>query len=206
MITNQKFLLMKSDKKNVVEIIADMKGWVDEMMLLREIAIGCGLEETIKWGGPVYTWEGKNILGLSSFKSYAGLWFYQGAFLNDPNNVLINAQEGLTKGLRQWRFASKKDIKPALIKKYILEAIRNAKDGKEIKPQKKAALPMPKEFASAFQKIKTLKASFAKLTPGKQREYIEYVAEAKGEDTRVRRVQKIVPMIENGIGLHDRYK
>jgi len=98
------------------------------------------------------------------------------------------------------------EIKPALVKKYILEAIKNAKEGKEIKPEKKAALPLPAELQTAFKQDKNAKACFEKLTPGKQREYLEYITEAKGEETRKRRVAKSIPIILEGRGLNDKYK
>ncbi len=68
------------------------------------------MKETIKWGAPVYTLDYKNIVGLGAFKSYVGLWFFQGALLNDEKKKLINAQEDKTKALRQWRFNSVKKI------------------------------------------------------------------------------------------------
>ena len=126
--------------------------------------------------------------------------------LSDPKGVLVNAGEGKTRGLRQWRFTSLEEIKPALVKKYILEAIKNAKEGKEIKPEKKAALPLPAELQTAFKQDKNAKACFEKLTPGKQREYLEYITEAKGEETRKRRVAKSIPIILEGRGLNDKYK
>jgi len=48
--------------------------------------------------------------------------------------------------------------------------------------------------------------SFEGLTFYKQNEYIMYIAIAKKEATRVARLQKIVPMILNGVGLHDKYR
>jgi uncharacterized protein YdeI (YjbR/CyaY-like superfamily) len=53
---------------------------------------------------------------------------------------------------------------------------------------------------------KKLKAQFDKLTPGRQREYAEYISTAKQEATKKRRLQKITPMIEKGIGLNDKYQ
>ena len=129
---------MRTTKTSVPDLIADMKPWVEEVMLLRDIILKTELKEEIKWGGPIYTLNGKNVVAIGAFKNYATIWFHQGVFLSDPNNVLINAQDGRTKGLRQWRFTSIKEIKPALVKKYVLEAIQNAKDGKEIKPEKKS--------------------------------------------------------------------
>ena len=196
---------MKSKSTNVIDIIAEMEPWVEELMLLREIILSTGLKEEIKWGGPIYTLDGKNVLAIGGFKNFATIWFHQGVFLSDPANVLINANEGNTRGLRQWRFTSMKEIKPALVKKYVREAIKNAKEGKEIKPEKKAPLAFPDVFAKAMKKDKALKTAFEKLTPGKQREYIEYITEAKQEETRMRRIEKSVPIILSGRGLNEKY-
>lgn len=197
---------MRTNKVNVPDLIAEMEPWVEELTLLREIILSTGLTEEIKWGGPIYTLDGKNVLAIGGFKNFATIWFHQGVFLSDPKGVLVNASEGKTRGLRQWRFTSMKEIKPPLVKKYILEAIQNAKEGKEIKPEKKAALPLPSELQAGFKNDKNAKACFDKLTPGKQREYVEYISEAKGEDTRKRRVAKSIPLILSGRGLNDKYK
>ena len=196
---------MKTDKSSAVDIISGMDPWVEEVMMLRDIILKTGLKEEIKWGGPIYTLDGKNVLAIGAFKNYASIWFHQGVFLKDPEKVLVSAGEG-TRALRQWRFASKKEIKPTLIRKYIEEAIANQKAGKEIKPERKPAIDVPAEYQSAFKKDKALKEAFSKLTPGKQREYLEHVSLAKTEETRHRRVEKSVPMIKKGAGLNDKYK
>ena len=197
---------MRTKHNNVPDLIHDMEPWVNEVTLLREIILCTGLDEGIKWGVPIYMHEGNNVVGISAFKSYVGMWFHQGVFLSDPKKVLINAQEGKTKALRQWRFQSKEEIKPALIKKYIKEAIQIAKEGKKIQPVKQKIVDMPEEFTTAFKKDKKLKAGFDQLTPGRQREYLEYVGEAKAIATRLRRLEKCIPMILAGKGLNDRYK
>jgi len=71
--------------KNFNEFISKQTHWKSTLNLLREIILSTGLEETIKWGIPVYTYDKKNIVGIGSFKSYAGLWFFQGALLKDAN-------------------------------------------------------------------------------------------------------------------------
>jgi uncharacterized protein YdeI (YjbR/CyaY-like superfamily) len=197
---------MRSQSSSVEEIISAMEPWVSELMLLREVILSTGLKEEIKWGGPIYTHNGKNVVSIGGFKNFATMWFHQGVFLSDPGGVLVNASEGKTKGLRQWRFTSMQEIKPTLVKKYVMEAIKNAEAGKEIKPEKKKQLPLPAELLAAFKTDKIAKAGFEKLTPGKQREYIEYISEAKGEDTRMRRVAKSVVLILSGRGLNDKYK
>lgn len=180
--------------------------WKTELARLREIMLSTELTEEVKWGAPCYTYEGKNLVGLGSFKSYFGIWFHQGALLSDPEQVLINAQEGKTKALRQWRFESKKDIKVRLIRAYVKEAIALQQQGQEIKPSRSKSQSVPTELSEALDKNKKAKSAFAKLTPGRQREYSEYIEQAKRQDTKQRRISKILPMIADGIGLNDQYR
>ncbi|GAA4277428.1 YdeI/OmpD-associated family protein [Aquimarina mytili] len=192
--------------KSVDEFIAKKGNWRKQLEVIRSIMLSTDMQETIKWGVPVYTVDGKNVVGIGAFKSYVGIWFYQGVFLKDHHKKLINAQEGKTKGLRQWRFTLKDEIDQNLVLRYVEEAIQNQKEGKEIKPEKSKALEIPSELSSALTENNTLKQSFEQFTPFKQKEFIEYIATAKREATRLSRVEKIMPMILNGIGLNDKYR
>jgi len=192
--------------KTVQAYLAAAKQWKPELKKLRAILKATDLEETVKWGAPTYTYDGKNLVGIGGFKHHFGLWFFQGALLADKKKLLINAQEGTTKALRQMRFEAASEINQKAIEAYVKEAIGLVKKGVEIKPQRKKAVAMPDELAAAFRKQRKAESSFNKLTPGKQREYAEYVATAKQDATKLRRVAKILPMIEAGVGLHDKYR
>jgi len=192
--------------KTVDDYIKNAKLWQPELKRLREILQSTDLTEEVKWGGPCYTFDGQNLVGIGGFKSYFGLWFHQGALLKDEKKVLINAQEGTTKALRQWRMQSAKDIKPAAIKAYAKEAIQLAKAGKKIGPQKKKSIVVPAELKKAFAKNTKAKKGFAALRPGLQREYTDHVASAKREETKQKRIEQILPMIAAGKGLHDKYR
>jgi uncharacterized protein YdeI (YjbR/CyaY-like superfamily) len=96
--------------------------WRAEAEKLRAIMRACGLREALKWGRPVYMAAGKNVVGIVVFKSYFGLWFFEGASLEDKERVLVNAQEGKTKSMRQWRMTKAADIRPATIRSYVREA------------------------------------------------------------------------------------
>lgn len=157
-------------------------------------------------GGPCYTYDGKNIVGIGGFKSYFGLWFHQGALLEDRDKVLINAQEGKTKALRQWRMHSASDIKSAVIKRYVKEAITLAREGKTIPTDRQRPIVLPPELEAALSQNKTAAARFSGLRKGLQREYADYIADAKRTDTRERRIARILPMIAAGQGLNDKYR
>ncbi len=191
----------------VTAYINNNNNWMQELNLLRSVLLALKLEETIKWGAPVYVHKGKNIIGMAAFKHYCGLWFFQGSFLADKQKVLENAQEGKTKALRQWRFYKIEDVQPNLVEKYVLEAIKNSEEGKELKPKRNTKpLEIPSELKAVLNKNEKLKEAFGKFSLSKQREFAEYIFTAKREATKLKRLEKIIPMIINGVGLNDKYK
>ena len=173
---------------------------------LREIVLKTELQEQLKWGAPVYTLENKNVLGIMAFKQHFGIWFFNGVFLSDPLKVLENAQEGKTKAMRHWKFNTAEEINAAAVAAYVNEAIENQKKGLEIKPQRSKSLEIPGLLQKALLSDNSLNESFQSLTPGKQREYCEFISSAKQEKTKLARLEKISPMIQKGIGLNDRYR
>jgi len=133
--------------------------------------------------------------------------FFQGCFLTDKEEVLENAQEGKTQAMRQWRFNELGEIDTILIKQYVLEAIKNSEEGRELKAKKNTKpIIIPKELQLELDKNDRLKETFNEFTLSKQREFINYISEAKRVATKEKRLEKIIPMILNGIGLYDKYK
>lgn len=197
--------MAKETSKEIEGYISRHPEYQQHLVKLRKVIRSTELVEAFKWGIPSYTINGKNVVGIGAFKSYAGLWFFQGSFLKDPHKMLINAQEGKTKGLRQIRFNSTGEIDETILREYLLEAIENQKQGKEIKPEKKPLI-IPGELKEALSSNGQLAEAFEELTTGKKKEYAEYIAEAKRSETKHSRLEKITPMILTGIGLNDRYK
>ena len=195
---------MKSSK-TPDQYYQNLTSFKTELESIRGILLETGLQETIKWGIPVYTLGKDNVVGVAAFKSYFGIWFYQGSLLNDSYNLLINAQEGVTKALRQYRMNSKDDIKAEAIKEYVFESIENFKNDRKILPEKKN-LYIPTLLQNRLDKSPDLSDKFNSLTNFKKREYAEYIDSAKRESTKMDRLEKIVPMILEGIGLNDKYR
>jgi len=179
--------------------------WGEELALLRNIIHKTELVETKKWGGEIYTINNKNVLGIGGFKNYFTIWFMNGVFLKDEAKVLVNANEGVTKGLRQWRFTLAKEVNEKLVLHYIHEAIANEKAGLSIKPEKKEAMQC-EFFEMELKKDKALQQALEKFSPYKQKEFWEYMATAKQEKTKVSRFEKIKPFILENRGLNDKYR
>lgn len=192
---------------SVEEYIEIHEKYSDALTMLRNIMNATELEETLKWSIPTYTINKKNVLGIGAFKHHFGIWFFNGVFLKDEHNLLENAQEGKTKAMRQMKFQSINDIDKNIVLQYVKEAIDNQKAGKEIKPDRsKKETVIPNELQTELNANKPLLNAFNALAPYKQREYCEHIATAKREATKQSRLEKIKPMILQGIGLHDKYK
>lgn len=179
--------------------------WSEELELLKSVIVKTELVETTKWGGIVYVLNGKNVLGIGGFKNYFTIWFFNGALLLDKKKALVNAQEGVTKSLRQWRFSSKEEVDEAAVLEYINEAITNEKQGKNSKPQKKEPI-ISELFQKELDADANLADAFLKFSPYKQYEFLEYIETAKREETKLSRIEKIKPMIKDNIGLNDKYR
>ena len=190
--------------KTVDDHIDSAPEWAAEkLIVLRQLVIKAGFTEEVKWGAPNYSGKGI-VLGLAAFKGWVSLWFHQGSFLKDEQNVLLSAQEK-TKGLRQWRFLPEDKIDEQLVFKYILEAKANDAKGLKIKVESKT-LVIPELLAEAMKEDGILKSAFESLTLGKQKGYAEHISSAKREVTQISRFEKCKPMIKLGVGLNDKYK
>ncbi len=190
----------------VEEYFLDQDKGRELVLTLRNILQESELEETLKWSTPCYTLKNKNVIGIVCFKNHIALWFFNGVFLEDKTRILRNAQEGKTKGLRQWVFNFTDILDVSLIKEYINEAIENQKQGKEIKPEKNKLVTISPEIKAAFEIESEFEKAFNNLTPSKQKDYIEHIDRAKRQTTKESRLAKIIPMIKRGEGLHDKYK
>ncbi len=192
--------------KTVDEYIANTPNWAEpKLTIVRNIALDVGLTETVKWGAPVYSHK-TNILGLGAFKNWVSIWFFNGVFLADDQNILLTAQDK-TKGLRQWRFLPDEDVPVEKMRAYILEAMANDEKGLKIEPKRNdEPIEIPLLLKEALEAKPGLMKLFESMSPSHQREYCGYINEAKREETKQRRVEKSIGLIASNKGLNDKYK
>lgn len=177
--------------------------WRNQLLQLREILLSTALKEEIKWGLPVFTFKGKNIVLLSAFNEYVALSFFYGAMLEDPDNILKKPGEHTEHAriITIYRDTQIDQLKSHILQ-FVNQSIKIVLEGK--KPQRVTKLPpIPEELHQKFAVVKGLKEAFEKLTPGKQRGYLIYFWSAKTQVARVRRIEKCVPRILAGKGLHE---
>ncbi len=189
------------------KVDAYMKGlkiWKAEAEELRALLLATDLVEDFKWGKPCYTYNGKNIIGLTPLKESCALNFFNGAVLSDPNGVLIMPGEHTQNG-RWMKFSSLLDIKKhtSLLKLFVKESFEIENSGIKKPKTVLTAITFPEELQSALKKDTKLNKAFNALTPGRQRAYLIYFMAAKQTETRIERIKKYTPKILCGKGFND---
>jgi len=167
---------------------------------IRGMLLHLGLREDLKWGRPVYSRDGINLIGFAVFKSYLGLWFFQGALLQDQFRVLVNAQEGKTQSMRQWRFSGPEELNLKLkqIKEYVVETLQKAQRPEKKKPNDAIHESGPDTVFERFLEDRPeLRKIFDALAPSHRREYVRYYNEAKRPVIRANRLEKMAMALLN---------
>ena len=180
------------------------KKWRKEIGKLREILLGHGLVEELKWGKPCYMFQASNVVVILPLKEYCALLFCKGALLQDTDGILVQAGEN-TQAARHLRFTNLDEIvaRQVSLKGYIQQAIAVEKAGLEVVYKKTDEYAVPAELQKQFDQSAALKSAFHALTPGRQRAYLLYFSGAKQSTTREARVEKYRKQILQGKGLHD---
>jgi uncharacterized protein YdeI (YjbR/CyaY-like superfamily) len=178
--------------------------WTNELRKLRNIALDSGLSEELKWSVPVYTFEGKNVFVVAAFKEYCSISFFKGVLLKDEHKILTKQGENSQAG-RLVKFTDLQKIieLESVIKDYISEAVEIEKSGGQVEYKQVADYEIPTELQDKFNQDADFQTAFFALTSGRQRGYILHFSQPKQSKTRVDRIEKSVPNILNGKGLHD---
>jgi uncharacterized protein YdeI (YjbR/CyaY-like superfamily) len=178
--------------------------WRKEFTRLRAILLASGLTEDLKWGQPCYSLDGKNVILMHGFKEYCAVLFPKGALLKDPKGVLVQQTKNV-QASRQIRFTGLADVVTLqkTLEAYLREAIRVEKAGLKVPMKRTQDFEMPEELQRKLEDSAALREAFDALTPGRQRGYLLYFAQAKRAETREARVAKHIPRILAGLGLDD---
>lgn len=178
--------------------------WSRGLRELRQICIEAGLDETVKWAHPCYTYAGRNIAIIGALRGDYRLSFMNAALLKDPERVLETRGPN-TRHRDMIRFTSNEQVAEmaAVIRAYLREAIGYAEAG--VKPAKETHdLDLPAELVEAMDVDPELAEAFHALTPGRQRSYVIHLSSAKASATRISRIAKVRGNILAGKGATER--
>jgi uncharacterized protein YdeI (YjbR/CyaY-like superfamily) len=159
-----------------------------------------GVVETVKWSMPFFEYEGAMLCNISAFKAHCAFGFWKASLLKDPEGILHIKNKNAMGHLD--RITSLKDLPAdkALIALIKEAAVLNEQGVKKeaAKKSPKAPLPVPPALASALKKNKKAGEIFAAFPPSHRREYIEWITEAKTDETRDKRIATTLEWLVEG--------
>jgi uncharacterized protein YdeI (YjbR/CyaY-like superfamily) len=151
-------------------------------------------EETIKWGFPHFTYEGI-LCGIAAFKEHCALVLWKGSLIVGDGDRDAMGHLG--------KIRSRSDLPTKkVLASYIKQAMKlneaGVKSPTRSKPKTRKPVVIPAELKAALAGSKAAAEKFAAFPPSHRREYAEWIAEAKGADTRERRAEQAIEWISAG--------
>jgi uncharacterized protein YdeI (YjbR/CyaY-like superfamily) len=160
-------------------------------------------EETLKWRHPHFMYKGM-LAGMASFKEHCALNYWKGSLVVDAESRSRGAMGQLG------RITSLADLPPkATLVRWTRQAAALNDDGVAIKrtpSAPKKAIRVPADLSAALKKNKKAEAAFAAFSPSKRRDYLEWLTEAKSDETRSRRLTTAVEWISEGKSRNWKYE
>jgi uncharacterized protein YdeI (YjbR/CyaY-like superfamily) len=164
--------------------------------------------ETIKWGMPFFETSGSILCNMAAFKEHCSFGLWNAPLLKDPEGILQVKDKNAMGHFD--RITSLKDL-PAdkIIIAYLKEGAALNEQGIKKPAAKKAPkpeLPVPPELATALKRNKKARTAFEEFPPSHRREYIEWIAEAKTDATKEKRVATTIGWLEEGKSRNWKYQ
>jgi uncharacterized protein YdeI (YjbR/CyaY-like superfamily) len=161
------------------------------------------VDETIKWSMPAYTVGGKIVLITAAFKAHTALNFWRGQELETSySSVGAMGQFGRVKSVSDLPSDDELD---RLIGE-AAELARNAPAPRKTKHEPKPAPTLHPDFAAALARAPKAKEVLEGFPPSAQRDYFEWIVEAKQEATRQKRIATAVEWLSEGKRRHWKYQ
>jgi uncharacterized protein YdeI (YjbR/CyaY-like superfamily) len=162
-------------------------------------AIAPDVEEAMKWSHPTYCRGGKIVLGTAAFKEHAVVNFWRGQELGFDTKPGAMGQLG--------KLASVDDL-PDDLDDMIAKAMRlsGAPAKRKTKHAPRPTIAMHPDFAEALSKAPQARAVLDGFPPSAQRDYFEWIAEAKQDATRQKRIATAIEWLGEGKRRHWKYE
>ena len=152
-------------------------------------------EEAVKWSSPHFMYRGEMLAGMAAFKQHATFGFWRGSLVVGEGNAQMS-------GMGQFgRLTSLDHLPPrGELEALIRKAMKLTEEG--VKPprdkHKKEPFTVPQDLRAALDANPAAAATFDGFPPSSQREYVEWVTEAKRDETRVKRLNQAVEWLAEG--------
>jgi len=169
------------------------------LKLLRKVVhAGCPqVEETMKWSMPHFDYKGV-MCGMAAFKRHCAFGFWKESLILEGRKTEEKRGMGSFGSIRSLSDLPSEKILISYVKK--AAALNNAgiKAPGRSQPKSRQPIDLPDYFAAALKKNPKAQKTFANFPPSHRREYLEWVTDAKREETRKQRLATTMEWLSEG--------
>ncbi len=160
-----------------------------------------GVQETIKWGFPHFNYKNEMMCSMASFKEHCSFGFWKASLMKDKT-LRKNAESQSSMG-HLGKIMSMDDLpSDKKLTAYIAEAAALNESGTKVKRapavKEKKELLVPDYFLAAVKRNTKAFSVFEGFSYSNKKEYVEWVVEAKTEETREKRLATTVEWLAEG--------
>lgn len=204
---------MPTKDKRIDDYITKAQPFAQPVLLhLRELVhTACpDVTETIKWGMPSFDYKGP-MFGFAAFKQHCSMGFWKYKLLKDPKGYLQERSNAGGDAMgNSGRITSLKDLPPdKAIIDFIKQHMKLNEEGIKVekkKPAPKKEIPVPQELFAALNKNKKARDTFENFSPSAKRDYLEWITEAKTDETKNKRLTTAIEWMSEGKSRHWKYQ
>lgn len=157
--------------------------------------------ETLKWGMPHFVIEGSAACYMGAFKQHVAIGFTGGSAMPDPYGHLENDPDERTAMGNLGRLKKKGDLPDdEALRYYIMESLKRALDGGSRRKAKvrREEVDVPPDLEAALRRNADARRTFDAFSPSHRREYVNWILDAKRDETRQRRLQQAIEWMAEG--------
>lgn len=164
------------------------------------------IQETIKWSFPHFDYKGM-LCSMASFKQHCAFGFWKTALMKDAKEMIGKNEYAMG---HLGKITSLEDLPPdKKITAWIKEAVKlnddNVKLPERKKSEPKKEIDIPEPLQKALSKNKKAATTFNNFSPSHRYEYLEWITEAKTEETRNKRIATAIEWLTEGKPRHWKY-
>ncbi len=160
--------------------------------------------ETIKWSMPCFTVDGKILANMAAFKAHCafGFWKREEVVPGEDKRSEAMGQYGRIESMKD--LPAKRELQAQI--RHAAELIRSGAKSARTANAPKAPAVAPADLLQALGANPAAQKTFGAFPPGKQREYIEWITEAKQVATREKRLGQAVEWMAEGKSRNWKYE
>ncbi|MBL7952295.1 MAG: YdeI/OmpD-associated family protein [Flavobacteriales bacterium] len=197
-------------QEQINSYIAEQPEWQRRLLVrLRQLihATDPDVEETWRWNSPGFD-HGGIMISLHGFKTCVSVWFHKGALLKDPNGLFKLSEKDEERGMRKYKVNEGETINEKAFSELVKQAVKLNDTGTKLgdaKPARKA-LVVPPELENCLKKDEEAWEHWENFNYSHKKEYVEWIDDAKKDETRKRRIAQALEMIREGVGKEDKHR